>query len=52
MRVNPSRRAAFVLLPRHSFKTLTMVVRSTTLKSVVSLRGDLAAVEASDGPCR
>ena len=42
MRDNPSRRAAFVLFPRHSCRTFAIVVRSTTLRSVVSLRSDLA----------
>ena len=43
VRDNPSRRAAFVLFPRHSCKTLEIVVRSSALKSVPSLRDDLAA---------
>ena len=42
MRVNPSQRAALVLLLRHSCKTFVIVVRSTTPRSVVSLRGDVA----------
>jgi hypothetical protein len=42
VRDNPSRRASFVLFPRHSSRTLAIVVRSTTLRSVVSLRVDLA----------
>ena len=43
MRDNPSRRAAFVLFPRQSCKTFVIVVRSSALRSVVSLRDDLAA---------
>ena len=43
VRDNPSRRAAFVLFPRHSCRTLAIVVRSSALRSVVSLRDDLAA---------
>ena len=42
VRDNPSRRAAFVLFPRQSCRTFAIVVRSTTLRSVVSLRSDLA----------
>ena len=34
--------AALVLFPRDSCKTFAIVVRSTTLRSVVSLRGGLA----------
>ena len=38
VRDNPSRRAAFVLLPRQSLKTFAIVVRSTAPRSVVSSR--------------
>ena len=38
----PSLRAAFVLFPRQSFKTFEIVVRWTTLRSVVSSRSDFA----------
>ena len=43
VRDNPSRRAALVLFPRHSCRTLAIVVCSSALRSVVSLRDDLAA---------
>ena len=43
VRDNPSRRAAFVLFPRHSCRTLAIVVRSSALRSVLSLRDGLGA---------
>ena len=43
VRDNPSRRAALVLFPRLSCRTLAIVVRSSALRSVVSWRDDLAA---------
>jgi hypothetical protein len=36
----PNRRVAFVLFPQHSCRTLAIVVRSSALRSVVSLRED------------